>query len=210
MGIRPMFPLESVLVPGMVLPLHVFEPRYRALVRACLDGDGEFGVVLIERGSEVGGGDVRSDVGTLARIVQAEELEDGRWAVVAVGEERVRILRWLDDDPYPRGDVEPWPDEVPEPDSDAAAELEATYRERVVLLRRVLAMAAELGQPTSATVDIVDEPVLGSHHLTVLAPIGPLDRQRLLCEPGPSARLELLGALLEEEAAVLEAQLSEG
>ena len=80
----PMFPLGSVLVPGAVLPLHVFEPRYRALVRSCLDsGEPEFGVVLIERGSEVGGGDVRFDVGTLARIVQAGRFDDGRLAVVA-------------------------------------------------------------------------------------------------------------------------------
>ncbi len=64
-----MFPLGTVLLPGQTLPLHVFEPRYRELVRVCLDGDGTFGVVLIERGSEVGGGDVRApNVGTVARI----------------------------------------------------------------------------------------------------------------------------------------------
>ncbi|MEN3314917.1 MAG: uncharacterized protein V7605_1151, partial [Acidimicrobiaceae bacterium] len=54
-----MFPLGTVLFPGLALPLHVFEPRYQSLVQACLDGDGHFGIVLIERGSEVGGGDVR-------------------------------------------------------------------------------------------------------------------------------------------------------
>ena len=73
-----MFPLGTVLFPGAVLPLHVFEPRYRALVRDCLAGDREFGVVLIERGSEVGGGDVRVEVGTVARIVQVAEPPDGR------------------------------------------------------------------------------------------------------------------------------------
>src|SRR5690606_29548107 len=100
-----MFPLGSVLVPGMVLPLHVFEPRYRALVRDCLAGDGEFGVVLIARGSEVGGGDVRTDAGTLARIVRVDEADDGRFAVVAVGLRRIRVVRWLDDDPYPRAEL---------------------------------------------------------------------------------------------------------
>src|SRR5688572_25865098 len=110
-----MFPLGSVLVPGMVLPLHVFEARYRALVRDCVAGDGEFGVVLIERGSEVGGGDVRTDVGTVARIVQADEMPDGRFALGAVGVRRVRVQRWLDDDPYPRAELADWPDVTPGP-----------------------------------------------------------------------------------------------
>ena len=72
-----MFPLGGVLLPGAVLPLHVFEPRYRQLVVDCLaddDGDPEFGVTLIERGSEVGGGDQRTDVGVVARMVRVEAL----------------------------------------------------------------------------------------------------------------------------------------
>ena len=59
----PMFPLGTVLLPGAPLPLQVFEPRYRGLTHDCLAGVPEFGVVLIERGSEVGGGDVRTNVG---------------------------------------------------------------------------------------------------------------------------------------------------
>ena len=97
----PMFPLGSVLLPSTAISLHIFEPRYRALARHCVDGDGRLGVVLIERGSEVGGGDVRFDVGTRARIVDAEELDDGRWVMAVVGEARVRIQRWLPDDQYP-------------------------------------------------------------------------------------------------------------
>ncbi|MEY2464632.1 MAG: ATP-dependent Lon protease, partial [Acidimicrobiaceae bacterium] len=64
----PMFPLGTVLFPSVFLPLHVFEPRYREMTRHCLDTQREFGVVLIERGSEVGGDDVRTQVGTVARI----------------------------------------------------------------------------------------------------------------------------------------------
>ena len=115
----PMFPLGSVLTPGMVLPLHVFEPRYRRLVGDCLEGDGEFGVVLIERGSEVGGGDVRSMVGTMAAIADSSALPDGRWAVVAVGTRRIAVEQWLDDDPYPRAVVRDWPDPEAGPGSDA-------------------------------------------------------------------------------------------
>src|SRR6266446_5995251 len=101
----PMFPLGNVLFPHAQLPLHVFEPRYRALAETCLAGDGEFGVVLIERGSEVGGGDSRFDIGTRARIVEARELPDGRWVLAIVGIGRVRVTSWLPDDPYPLAHV---------------------------------------------------------------------------------------------------------
>src|SRR5258706_16320671 len=100
----PMFPLGAVLFPYALLPLHVFEPRYRMMMRHVLDGDHEFGVVLIERGSEVGGGDPRFDVATIARVVQAAELPDGRFALTTVGMRRVRVRRWLHHDPYPRAE----------------------------------------------------------------------------------------------------------
>src|SRR4029079_5806144 len=111
MALMPMFPLGTVLLPGMVLPLHVFEPRYQQLVRDCLDAPPhEFGVVLIDRGSEVGGGDTRSDVGVIARILQVARLEATRFALITVGTRRVRVVEWLPDDPYPRADVEDWSD----------------------------------------------------------------------------------------------------
>ena len=98
-----MFPLSSVLFPEAGLPLHVFEERYRALMARCLEADGEFGVVLIARGSEVGGGDLRVDVGTVARIANVAELEDGRLLVVATGVRRIRVETWLPDEPVSAG-----------------------------------------------------------------------------------------------------------
>jgi len=103
----PMFPLGSVLFPGAVLPLQVFEPRYRSLVVDVSDSDGRFGVVLIDRGHAVGGGDTRCDIGTVAEIVRIGEAEDERILIVTVGRERIRVSKWLDDDPYPQADVEP-------------------------------------------------------------------------------------------------------
>src|SRR4051812_35020912 len=130
-----MFPLGTVLLPGQFLPLHVFEPRYRTLVHDCMKGTPEFGVVLIERGSEVGGGDTRVDIGTIARLVEAVELPDGRFALNCAGTRRVRVERWLHDDPYPRADIEDWKDENVD-DLDAADLADA---ERA--LRRVLALS---------------------------------------------------------------------
>jgi Lon protease-like protein len=198
----PMFPLGSVLVPSAGLPLHVFEPRYRALVQDCLAGPREFGVVLIERGSEVGGNDVRTSVGTVARIVEAVELPDGRWAVAAVGVRRVRVRQWLPDDPYPLAAVEDWPD--PAPSSEHADAL----RRVIVRLRRCLALAAEAGDPAApATIELSPDPVLAGYQASAIAPLGPLDQQRLLAAPTPDARVELLASLLADAAELLELRL---
>ncbi|HEX9991898.1 MAG TPA: LON peptidase substrate-binding domain-containing protein [Acidimicrobiales bacterium] len=201
----PMFPLGTVLFPTVVLPLHVFEPRYRALTRDCLAGGREFGVVLIERGSEVGGGDVRTDVGCVARIAEASELDDGRWVLAAVGTRRIRVTSWLPDDPYPMAEVEDWED------GPAGGDLDGRLGEVVGDLRRVLALAAELGRPAApATVELSPDPALATFQAAAVAPVGPADRQRLLAAPGPSERLDLLAAQLVEQAEVLTAQLRRG
>lgn len=199
----PMFPLGSVLVPGMVLPLHVFEPRYQQLTADCLAGDGELGVVLIERGSEVGGADVRTSVGTVARIVQAAQLPEGRWALATVGTRRIRVTSWLDDDPYPLAEVEDWPD--PEPADGTGEALVAV----VARLRAVLARCAELGdRAADATVELSEDLTLASYQAVAVAPLGPSDRQRLLAEPTVGDRLARLGDLLAEELEVLDLRLT--
>ena len=203
----PMFPLGSVLVPSMVLPLHVFEERYRQMVRDCLDGTPEFGVVLISRGSEVGGGDVRTEVGTVARMVEAAELPDGRYALHCVGTRRIRVARWGADDPYPVAEVADWPDEA---DGSAAEEAEGRTR-ALAELRRALALQAELGEPAPpATVEVDDDPEMASHQISALAPIGPLDRQRLLEVPTTAGRLAVAQAVLLDAIELLEARLAMG
>jgi Lon protease-like protein len=201
----PMFPLGTVLVPSAGLPLHVFEPRYRAMVQTCLASDREFGVVLIERGSEVGGGEERTSVGTVARIVEAAELPDGRWALAAVGQRRIRVVEWLPDDPYPLAAVEDWPD--PEPGPDHADRV----RDVVALLRRCLALAAEAGDAAApATIELSDDPVLAGYQAATVAPLGPLDQQALLAAPTPDARVERLSELLRDAIEVLELRLGGG
>ncbi|MBM3673452.1 MAG: hypothetical protein FJW88_00640 [Actinobacteria bacterium] len=196
-----MFPLGTVLVPTGVLPLHVFEPRYRALVERCLAGEPEFGVVLIERGSEVGGGDVRFEVGTVARIVEAARYDDGRFALVTVGAQRVRVERWLDDDPYPRAVVTPVPDAPAGPgDVRRRDAVEAS-------LRRVLALASELGAAMPAGLDLPADPVAAGWRAAALAPLGPLDALALLQVDEPAARLDRLVAMLDDLAELLTLRL---
>jgi uncharacterized protein len=171
-------------------------------VQVCLDGDQEFGVVLIERGSEVGGGDQRSHVGTVAQIIEAAQMPDGRWALGTVGTRRIRVSEWLIDEPYPRAEVDDWP----EPDlSDAAtAELTGSVAELMATLRRVLARRSELGEPTApATIELTDDPVLASYQATAVAPIGPADQQKLLEQPDAAGRIARLRELLAEEETFL-------
>jgi Lon protease-like protein len=198
-----MFPLGSVLVPYGVLPLHVFEARYRALVRDCLAGEREFGVVLIERGSEVGGGDVRFDVGTVARIVDAAELPDGRWALATVGGSRFRVHTWLPDDPYPRADVEVLEERGAGP-ADTARAQEVGQR-----LRRLLGLAVELGATVPSELTLSDDPVRAGWEAAAIAPLGALDALAVLATDDPTERLDLLARRLGDVAEMLELQLEQ-
>ena len=203
MAVLPMFPLGTPLLPGSVLPLHVFEERYRQLVRDILADDvnePEFGVVMIERGWEVGGGDERSAVGTVARILDMQVTPDGRYAVAAVGTDRLRVNAWLPDDPYPLADVDRWPDD------DAGAEIPAgaieALHDRVRELNVLVREIGEMTPPPDA--DISDDPRMALFHLAALSPLGPADRQRVLAAAGSAERIAVLNNVLDDAAAVLE------
>ena len=201
----PMFPLGGVLLPSTAIPLHIFEARYRALARHCVDGDGLLGVVLIERGPEVGGGDVRFHVGTRARIADAVELEDGRWVMAVVGEDRVRVERWLPDDPYPRAEV------VLCPETPAGDDAAGRRGELEQLVRRVVASRAELGEPAGQMpAGLSPDPVVATWQAVALAGVGPLDAQRALETDDAGERLDLVVALLRDEADVLAQRLAGG
>jgi Lon protease-like protein len=201
----PMFPLGSVLLPHAVLPLHIFEPRYRRMM-AALDPDApEFGVVLIERGSEVGGQDVRCGLGTVARVVEQAELPDGRWVLVAVGTVPFVVTEWLTDDPFPRATVADRPDGPWDPAHDE--ELRGAER----LVRRALAMAAELGESTvPAMFDLRGSPGERLWQLCALAPVGPSDRQRLLACVDPGQRCRELVGIVDDCIDLLAFRMSGG
>jgi len=102
----PLFPLRTVLFPGMPLPLQIFEERYRTMTRELLESGGRFGVLLIREGNEVGGGAFPHAVGTTAAIEESRELPNGRYALTARGAQRFRLVRMLAPRPYPYGEVE--------------------------------------------------------------------------------------------------------
>lgn len=217
-----MFPLGSVLLPGMALPLRVFEPRYRVLVDTVLLADEpEFASVLIERGSEVGGGEVRTTVGCVARILEMARHADGQVSLLAVGTRRIVVEQWLEDDPFPRALVRDWPDdpeasdgagEASGTDGPEAADLGPAIDRCAATVHELARLAVEIGlvdgDPTELDQRpaLSDDPSLRVYQLATLSPLGPLDRQRVLSTPALRVRVALLEELLEDQRIVLEAQ----
>ncbi|MGN9917720.1 LON peptidase substrate-binding domain-containing protein [Micromonospora palomenae] len=207
----PVFPLATVLFPGLVLPLHIFEERYRALVRHLVGlpegAPREFGVVAIQAGWEVapapgrstpGGGDVTlHEVGCTAELRQVTELDDGGFDIVTVGRRRFRIA---DVDrssaPYLTAQVE-W---LPEPaGTDEIAELLAA---RVIaVFRQYLGLIRP--DPEEISEQLPEDPTVLSHLVAATAALTVADRQRLLAIDDTATRLRAELRLLNREAALL-------
>jgi uncharacterized protein len=207
-----MFPLESALLPGEDLPLRIFEPRYIALVQDCMgDADPQFGVVLISRGREVGGGDVRYDIGALARITECVDVSgSGQFSVRCQMGERIRVCNWLPDDPYPRAMVRAWPDEPGEPVT--ASQLRDLANRVMALYERIAAARGVLLPERGAVLGTENHTADAGARLYALAsrvPMGQADRYAVLAAPSAADRLTALGEAIDSVAAMIEFQLSE-
>lgn len=138
----PLFPLNTVLFPGMPLPLHIFEERYKEMVQMCLAEKRPFGVVLIRSGVAEGGPMADPyEVGCLADIVEVQQLEDGRMLIMAVGQERFRIKSLSHSMPYLKGKVEPLSFRP-----EGEAQIESLANELTPWLLEYLVFLADLGQ----------------------------------------------------------------
>jgi Lon protease-like protein len=179
-----LFPLQTVLFPGMRLPLHVFEERYKVMVRECIEEDAPFGVVLIRSGSEVGSGAVPHGVGTTARILQVEYLDEGKMNLFTIGERRFRIVAVNTTSPYLRAEVEllearGGAEPIP---PDLKARAEASFRD---YLQTYLALS---GQWTRG-VELGDDMNDAADYIAARMDVPPPLKQELLEELGPEARL---------------------
>jgi Lon protease-like protein len=176
-----LFPLEIVLLPGELVPLHIFEPRYRELIGECLDEDGEFGLLFADdRG-------VR-ELGTRARVVEVvERFDDGRLSIVVAGGERFRVLERTSGRTYQTAEVESVEDDQDE-----------LVPEEVERVRRLYRRVAEIAG--SEPDELGDEQL--SFGVAARIDFGPEMKQRLLELRSEQARLRLLARLLEtaEEA----------
>ncbi|MGH2459556.1 MAG: LON peptidase substrate-binding domain-containing protein, partial [Chloroflexota bacterium] len=191
----PLFPLHTVLFPGVPLPLRVFEERYKLLVKRCLEEDGALGIVLIRSGAEVGGPAVPHDVGTLARITQVDKRSDGTLHLATVGERRFRIRSIDDSRPYAVGDVELLDEGQPDVPDRLLALVREEFTQYVQVLRR-LARQAERDVP------IPEGGLELSYAVAANLQIRRAEQQSLLEDP-PARRLAHERHLLHRELTIV-------
>lgn len=191
-----LFPLNTVLFPGMRMPLHIFEDRYCTMIRECIEEDAPFGVLLIKAGSEVGGGAVPHDTGTTARILQVDYLDDGRMNIFTIGQERFRIVAINTTQPYLRGEVSVLEQE-PATDS-AYAALPRAHQMFSDYLRTYFALADQW----TRDVHLPDDPGDAADYIATRLDISPDAKQELLAQLNPDARLrrelEIIGEALPD------------
>jgi len=193
----PLFPLNVVLFPHMPLPLHIFEPRYRQMIAECLEEGHSFGVVAIREGTETGPV-TPYDVGTLAKIVRIDRLEDGRMNLLVMGASRFAIVRTAKDRPYLRGEIRIIPETGD--DLDATARLTevtaVTFRQYSNLLRELVGRQPDEAEPPM-------EPELLSYLIAAALNLQVPEKQTLLAEARTDSRLLLELRLLRKEIALL-------
>jgi len=175
MTVMPMFPLSTVLMPAMPLSLRIFEERYLKLLGDLIGQENpEFGVVLVARGSEVGGGDKRLAIGTLAAVTDIGTLDEF-YGLESFGSKRFRVNAWLPDDPYPIADIDLLPDLIWD-DSLMPARVHLETK-----VRNLLAFASEFGDlQYTAETELSDDPMDACWQLAGVLPVGPLDLADLL------------------------------
>jgi uncharacterized protein len=207
----PMFPLTTVLFPGMRLPLHIFEQRYRQLVRDLLDQaePRRFGVIAIRKGRETGADGVTAlhEVGCVATVRQVKPLDDGQYDLVVVGTERFRLLALDRSLTYFQGEIESLTEEVSQ--AQDGARIAALAAQRVqVAFRAYLNALADRGGGVITVADLPDEPLLLSYIVAAAMIIDLPERQALLAAPDALTRLRAERSLLAREIGMLRATTS--
>jgi Lon protease-like protein len=192
--VLPLFPLSEVLFPGMMLPLHIFEPRYRLMIRRCVSEKMPFGVVLISRGQEVGPGAEFFNVGTTARITRVQRADDGRLYIASIGEQRFRILQTYTDQPYLQGQIEVIPEQAGE--GDLLDSLSQRCHAALSEYLRVITGSAELGESLRQK-DL--SPQRLSYTIGTLLQVDRAAKQAILEIPTTTERLQYELEMLEGE-----------
>ncbi len=207
MSIRsmPMFPLGTPLLPGSVLPLYLFEPRYLRLYEDIVEGDRLFGVVLIERGRDSGGDDSRFDFGCVAHMVGSATHENGPISIVTVGTKRLRVVEWEPPAPYPIAMVKTLDDEEL-PESELGIIEEATAG-----LLKLKALFSELGADVGVEApELADDPRTAMYQMAQLAGLQAIDLQRVLEAETTVQRAQIVSALISDQVELIELQLGIG
>ncbi len=200
----PLFPLGTVLFPQMILPLQIFEQRYRLMINECLKNNTPFGVVLLQEGDEVQEGRDETEparpcaVGTLARITEVVKSPDGRMLLTTVGTERFRLMEYRNDKPYMTGDIEIWPDETSGENS-----LEPEVSQVRAAFEVYLKILMDLAGKEIQGLEIPNEPDVLSYLVPNWLQISLSDKQRLLEAATIYERLRAERQILEAESQFL-------
>ncbi len=194
----PLFPLPTVLFPGMVLPLHIFEERYKLMINRCVKQDRPFGLVFIPSGLGTGAIQAPSDVGTTALIARVERLEEGRMNIVVVGGERFRLREISDQEPYLEGNAEPWP---------LVSALSREIKQQIGALRALFRLYLSLLSQAQGHKIQVEEIPTNARTLALLIAISlqlPMEqKQHLLVQPTIASMLQAEHLILRREQLLL-------
>jgi len=192
----PLFPLSTVLFPGLSIPLQIFEPRYRLMVERCLESGDPFGIVLIQSGSESDGEVVISTIGTTARITRFETLADEQFVIEVEGETRFTIDETFDSEPYLTGRVTPFWEQAAEP-----LDLQPLYDQTVTLFRSYLVGLLSEKNRHLAQLQMPQDPVVMSFAVAASLQTSLAEKQALLELSATSDRLTLEIQILQRESA---------
>jgi Lon protease-like protein len=194
----PLFPLNTVLFPGMVLPLHIFESRYQEMINRCISEKLPFGVVLIQEGQEVGGNAKPHMVGTAARIVRVVRAEDGTMNITCVGTQRFRILELDNSHSYLSAKVTQYP--VVNGSTKAAVDMVHRVRPKIIEYVSLLSKASK----TDLKLDrLPEDPTTLAFLVAIALQIDNIDKQELLALPGVPEMLDRERYLLSCETLLL-------
>lgn len=201
----PLFPLPLVLFPQVVVPLHIFEERYRMMINRCIEESSTFGIVLIPPGTSTESESTIRRVGVTARVIQFERIEDGRINIMAAGESRFRVLEFTGSKPHWTASVEFFED-----DRERDEDLQESYDNVVHLYREVHRLAAQLRgvQFDVEEIKIPISPATLTHMVSFVLDIGPEAKQALLEMTSIEGRLKTLTVHLEEGLQRLNAEIA--
>lgn len=199
----PLFPLNTVLFPGMPLPLHIFEPRYQKMINECVHMQQPFGVVLIRNGGEAGITAIPHDIGTTAHITSVKRLAEGRMNIETMGKDRFRVLELRYEQPYLVGLVENYP----MPDTDSISAGLAARRLRPAL-SRYMAMLAKAADTDFDQSRLPNDPLAIAYLAAIVLQVPPSIKQNLLETPSTLLLLQEEQALYRNEIALLNMMLT--
>ncbi|NDJ85884.1 MAG: LON peptidase substrate-binding domain-containing protein [Chloroflexi bacterium] len=196
----PLFPLNTVLFPGMVLPLHIFEERYKIMIQQCLAESRPFGVVLLKSGQAEGELGPVYEIGTTAEVKQVDRLPEGRMNIITVGLSRFRVLETHDLHPYLSGIVE----DLPLEQTGQSVEINTLAKRISSILVDYLSLFKTLSKSNLEIERLPDDPEALGYLTAMVLPVSNYEKQQLLSIRDAHAMLEQTYSLLRHEIQILD------